>query len=144
MNDLVSCTPHDVPSRDGIPRRVNASLGPIDHRQKRDSLVLHKLENVFERVLAIEATPLARPVVGVAIVCNALPIAPRQFRSIAHADAALMRGADQMHTAKRFLGEPAKILALVLVEKQHAASAIEQLIGGDNAGESAASDHDLG
>jgi len=50
------------------------------------------------------------------------------------AQALLMGSADQVYAAERLFGQPAEILAPVLIDQQDAPAAAEQLVRGYDAG----------
>src|SRR5579872_5582193 len=96
-----------------------------------------------EGVLAIEASPFARPAIGFLVVRDALPIAPGELRRILDAKTALVRRADHVHSAKRFFREAAKPLALVPIDQNNANAAVNEFVGSDNARQAATGDDDL-
>ena len=68
---------------------------------------------------------------------NALPVAPGELRRILDPQSPLMGRIDHVHATKRLLSQPAQVLALVLVEEQHAAPGGEQLVSCHQAGQAA-------
>jgi len=144
LNDLVARAPDDVPPGDGVAGAINAALRPIDQRQEPDLLVVQKFEDGSPGIFAVVPGPLPRPVVIGAEIGDALPVPPGQFRGVFDLEAALVRRADHVYAAERLPGEAAEVFAPVLVDQQHAAAAIQELIGGHDTSQSTTGDDDFG
>src|ERR1700683_4973016 len=100
INNLVPCTPNDMPSWNRIARPVDSPLRPIDHGQELDSLGSQKLKNVFARILTIEPSPSPGPLIIRLVAGDTLPVPPSEFRRVANPKPALMRCVDHVHSTK--------------------------------------------
>src|SRR5579859_1291023 len=144
VDNFVSRPPGNVPSRNGIAGTINAAFRPVHQRKEFDALAVQEFKNIFARVLAIKLSPATRPIVSRFVSGYALPIAPRQLGRVLDAEPALVGRADHVDTAKGLPGQAAEVFALVFVDQQNAPPRPEQFMGGDDSGQPAAGDHDLG
>src|SRR5215813_3667846 len=130
--------PGDMPSGYCVAGTINASLRPIDQRQKRDFFVGEEFEDEFQRILAIELAPQPRPGIAGFVTSNALPVAPGQLRRVLDAQPPLMRRVDHVDAAEGLFGQAAQVFPRVFVNEQDAAPGRQQLVSRHQAGQSSA------
>src|SRR5690606_392643 len=140
FDDLVACSPSNMPARDRVVRAIKTALRPVHHREEFDAALVQRLIDIFDGMVAIKLGPAPRPMVTLFETRAAQPIVKREIDTVLDAHSLLKRSADQMHTAKGFLCEPAEVGLDVLIDEEHSVTMVEELVSGDDPGESSAGD----
>src|SRR5690554_2452570 len=144
LDDIEARPPGDMPARDGVMRSVEAALGPVHDGKKLNPALVEGLIDVLDRLIAIKLGPAARPDVTFFKSGAPKPIVEGKIDAILDAHPLLKRRPYHMDAAKRFFREPSEIRLGILIDEQHAMAVMEELVRGDDPGESAAGDDDFG
>ena len=137
-DNFLADTPGDVPAGYGIAGGVVAALGPVYDGEKFDAFAVEEVEDVFEGVFAIEACPGAGQLVFFCKFCIGEPVAVGEVGIVRGTVSFLIGGADHVDAAEGVFGETTEFLWGVFVEEEDALALVEELVGGDDAGETAA------
>ena len=117
---------------------VAAALGPADHREEPDALLLEPGPLLPRRELQVGLGPLPGPVVlGAVEAGGAEPVLPGELQRVVHAQPALLRGVDEEQPAEGPPGLAAEGRLGLLVDQDHPLAGVGQLGGGDQAGQPA-------
>ena len=146
--------PRQVEAGDGVAVAGGpavAALGPADEGQRLEAEGVEVVALLPVGEVDVRLRPLPRPEVLAAAgavgavaeaveLGRALPVLPGQLGGVLDAHPALLRAVDEEQPAERPPGLAAEVVAVLLVEHEHALAGQGQLVGGDQAGEAGADD----
>ena len=137
--------PGDVEARHRVAvagRKITAALGPADHGEDLQALLIQPRTLFAGREVDIGLGPAARPKILVAVEAGrAEPVLPGKIAAVADAHAALLRRVDEEQSAERPERLPAERGLAFLIEDDHPPACIRKLGRGHEAREPRA-DHD--
>ena len=145
--------PGDVEARDRVAvpgSGVAASFGPADDREEPHAPLAQPCPLLPRGEVHVGLGPSPRPqirrvrAVEAVKACAALPVLPGQVDGILDADPALLRRIDKEQPAEGPERLPADVLLGFLVNEDDRAAAVEQLAGGDQAGQPGPHHDDVG
>ena len=122
------------------------SAQPTNGSTRRPSVV-QVVALLAGRELDVRLGPLPRPdvlVVEPVEAGRAQPVLEGELAGVLDAHPALLGGVDEEQPAEGPERLAAEVVAVLLVEDQHAPAGLGQLVGGDEAGEAGADDDDVG
>src|SRR5690606_11931159 len=123
---------------------VAAPLGPADHREGLQAAGPQPGAFLVGGEVDVGLGPLAGPVVLRPVEAGgAQPVLPRQFVAVPDAQPSLFGAVDEEQSAEGPVGLPAEVGGVLLVDDQHPAAAVDQLAGGDEAGQPGAHHDDI-
>ena len=140
--------PDDVEARDrvaGASGEAAAALRPPDDGEEAHALRMQPRALLASGPVHVGLGPGARPAVLVAVEAGrALPVLPREVARVPDAHAALLGRVHEEQAAERPPRLPAEVLLALLVQDRHAAPGASGLGGGDEPGQPAADDENVG
>ncbi|MNS85199.1 hypothetical protein D3C72_1190570 [compost metagenome] len=144
--------PGDVKARHGIAVTKGlapAALGPAHHGRQADAVLHQPGPLLAGGELDIGAGPLhcpfifgQRPVQPVPARA-APPVSPGQIEAVAYAQLPLFRRVDQEQPAERPEGLSSQVGGVLLIDQRHALASLNQLVGGDQPGQTPAHHDDV-
>ena len=139
--------PGQVEARHRVAVTVRASvtaLGPADHREDPQALVVQPLTLLTGRERDVGLGPPARPVVALPVELRAAhPVLQGELVGVLDAHPPLLRAVDEEQSAERPERLPADALLRLLVQQQHPLARVGELGGCDEAREPGADDDDV-